>query len=93
MTKLVVDSRLSTFLKTYDKEFTRHYLIAKKPEQIYCEPTKGLRKSHPFVGRLEQLQMLERQTIFAEKRGGIGNGYQRKRASQSKPVVDCTMRK
>ena len=88
MTKSVVDSRLST----YDKEFTRHCLNTKKPEQIYREPTEGLRKSHPFVCRLEQLKMLERQTIFAEKRGGIGSGYQRKRASQPKPVVDSRKR-
>ena len=84
-----MNTRLSFLSKAYDNDFERCYLSTKHPHQAYLDPTEGLKKHDPFTDRLEKLKMLERQTTFAEKRGRLNSGYQRKRATQTRPVEQC----
>ena len=84
-----MNTRLSFLSKAYDNDFERCYLSTKHPHQAYLDPTEGLKKYDPFTDRLEKLKMLERQTTFAEKRGRLNSGYQRKRATQTRPVEQC----
>ena len=86
-----MNTRLSFLSKAYDNDFERCYLSTKHPHQAYLDPTEGLKKYDPFTDRLEKLKMLERQTTFAEKRGRLNSSYQRKRATQTRPVEQLSL--